>query len=66
MEETPHSKLETSGFAYTLLRYHANIRKALQQAFIDGIILSNPADRTKRPKAEPFFGNFYNQEELLK
>ena len=37
----------------TVIRYHANIRKALQYAFKKGFILTDPADRAERPKKGP-------------
>lgn len=52
--------------ANTVIHYHSNIRKALQYAFVTGIIPSNPADRVQRPKKQPFEGSIYNEEELEK
>ena len=52
--------------ANTVIHHHANIRKALQYAFITGLIPSNPADRVQRPKKQPFEGSIYNEEELEK
>ena len=48
----------------TILHYHANIRKALDNAMKLDIIPSNPADKIERPKKEQFIGNCYNLEEL--
>ena len=48
----------------TILHYHANIRKALDNAMKLDIIPSNPADKMERPKKEQFIGNCYNLEEL--
>ena len=48
----------------TVIRRHANIRKALQYAFTIGLIQSNPADRVQRPKKQPFSGSIYNDKEL--
>ncbi|OCN03039.1 tyrosine-type recombinase/integrase [Caproicibacter fermentans] len=50
--------------ANTVIHHHANVRKALQYAFITGLIPSNPADRVQRPKKQPFEGSIYNEEEL--
>ena len=50
----------------TVLRYHANIRKALQRAVNMELILSNPADKIEKPKAEKYVGKFYTREELQK
>lgn len=48
----------------TLLKYHANIRKALQYAYKTDKILNNPADKINRPKREKYFASYYNKEEL--
>ncbi|MDR1002430.1 MAG: site-specific integrase [Oscillospiraceae bacterium] len=48
----------------TVIRRHANIRKALQYAFKVGLIDNNPADRVERPKKSPFVGSIYNAKEL--
>lgn len=50
--------------ANTVIHRHANIRKALQYAFKIGLIDSNPADKTERPKKEKFVGSIYNEKEL--
>lgn len=51
--------------ANTIRKYHANIRKCLQEAFEDDKIPSNPADKVKLPKGDTFVGDYYNKEELL-
>ncbi len=48
----------------TVIRRHANIRKALQYAFKIGLIDNNPADRVERPKKNQFSGSIYNEKEL--
>lgn len=48
----------------TILRHHANIRKALQYIFKLGKIDSNPADRIERPQKNPFESDIYNEIEL--
>ena len=48
----------------TVIRRHANIRKALQYAFKIGLIENNPADRVERPKKNHFSGSIYNGKEL--
>ena len=58
-----HEMLQTRN-SNTVIRYHANIRKALQYAFKKGYILTNPADRVDRPKKSTFNQSFYNREEL--
>ena len=50
--------------ANTVIHRHANIRKALQELYVDGIINNNPADRIKKPIKEDFVVNIYNSEEL--
>lgn len=50
--------------ANTVIHYHANIRSALQYAFITERISSNPADKVLRPKKEPFVGSSYTAEEV--
>lgn len=49
----------------TVIRYHANIHKALEDAFKDGLIPYNYADRAHRPKEEEYIAEFYNRDELL-
>ncbi|MBO5158988.1 MAG: tyrosine-type recombinase/integrase [Lachnospiraceae bacterium] len=56
---------ETYGIsANTVNHRHANIRKALQDAFKIGLIKSNPADRLTKPKLDTFQSSVYNQNEL--
>ncbi|MFM9280524.1 site-specific integrase [Paenibacillus jiagnxiensis] len=50
--------------ANTVIHYHANIRSALQHAFITERILSNPADKVIRPKKDPFHGSSYTADEV--
>lgn len=50
--------------ANTIIHRHANIRKALQDAFKMGIISSNPADRLSRPKVDHFESEICNRNEL--
>ena len=38
--------------ANTVIRYHANIHKALSDAVKDGLITDNPAQRVRKPKGE--------------
>ena len=52
--------------AGTVKHYHSNIRKALQDAYVEDKILCNPADKVKLPQADPFVGDYYNQKELQK
>lgn len=48
----------------TILRYHANIRKALQYAVKCELILTNPADKVDKPKKEQYIATYYNKSEL--
>ncbi len=48
----------------TILRYHANIRKALQYAVKCELILTNPADKIDKPKKEQYIATYYNKAQL--
>ena len=48
----------------TVVKYHANIRKALDYAVQTDLIQSNPAIKVGRPPQEQFIADYYNQEEL--
>lgn len=48
----------------TILRYHANIRKALQYAVKCELILTNPADKIDKPKKEQYIATYYNKSQL--
>lgn len=48
----------------TAIHYHANIRSALQHAFITERINTNPADKVIRPKKEPYLGKAYSAEQV--
>ena len=48
----------------TVIRRHANIRKALQHAFQLDLIKSNPADKIERPKKNNYIASYYTGEEL--
>lgn len=50
--------------ANTVIHYHAVVRKALQYAVRNELIVSNPADMVDRPKLNKFIGSFYSQGEL--
>ena len=50
--------------ANTVNHRHANIRKALQDAFKVGLIKSNPADRITKLKIDTFETTVYNENEL--
>ena len=48
----------------TVVKYHANIRKALDYAVQTDLIQTNPAIKVGRPQQEQFIADYYNQEEL--
>lgn len=48
----------------TVIHRHANIRKALQYAFVTELIPSNPADKVQRPKKIPYVASTYNASEI--
>lgn len=50
----------------TILRYHANIRKALQYAVKCELILTNPVDKVDKPKKEQYIATYYNKSYLNK
>ncbi|MGL5514863.1 MAG: tyrosine-type recombinase/integrase, partial [Sporomusa sp.] len=52
--------------ANTVLRYHANIRKALDHAVKTELIVKNPADAVSLPKKEKFVGGYYTDLELAR
>jgi len=50
----------------TVIHFHANLRKALDEAFRENLIPYNFADKAHRPKANDYVAEYYNQYELLK
>jgi len=48
----------------TVLKVHANIRKALQYAVKMNMIPYNPADRVIKPKKQKYHGSFYTEEQV--
>jgi len=48
----------------TIHHYHANIHKALKDAFRTELIKDNPASRVTLPKKERFIADFYTVEEM--
>lgn len=48
----------------TIIRYHAIVRKSLEYAFQQDLILNNPADKVKPPKKNLFVGSFYSENEF--
>lgn len=49
----------------TVIRYHANIRKALHTAFKQGLVTSNQADLVDKPRKKRYITKTLNQEQLL-
>ena len=52
--------------ANTVRHHHANIRKALQCAFLQNMIPYNPADRVETPKVKPYEAEVFTLEEMAK
>ena len=50
--------------ASSVIRYHANIHKALKYAVKLDLIPGNPADKVERPKKEKFAASFYDADEI--
>lgn len=48
----------------TVVKYHANIRKALDYAVKTDLILTNPAIKVGKPNQEQFIADYYNEDEL--
>lgn len=63
IDEFYSEKLKTVS-ANTVIHYHANIRKALQDAYKNDLVPCNYADKAHRPKKADFISNYYNRDEL--
>lgn len=50
--------------ANTVKHRHANIRKALQYAYVTDLIPNNPATKVELPKIEKYVGHYYNATQL--
>lgn len=48
----------------SVIRYHANIRKALEYAVKMDYIAVNPIHKVEKPKKNSYIGNFYSVEEV--
>lgn len=48
----------------TIKNHHTVIRKSLQDALRNELIVSNPADLAKLPKKQKFIGNYYTLEQV--
>lgn len=57
--------LEQGYTTNTVIHYHAVLHQALACAVKNDYILSNPADRVKRPKKNKHISSFYTKEEIL-
>lgn len=57
--------LEQGYTTNTVIHYHAVLHQALAHAVKNDYILSNPADRVKRPKKNKHISSFYTKEEIL-
>lgn len=57
--------LEQGYTTNTVIHYHAVLHQALTYAVKNDYILSNPADRVKRPKKNKHISSFYTKEEIL-
>ena len=59
-----YEKLERGLSTNTIRRRHANIRKALQYAFINDLIPANPAAKVELPGPQPYQAHYYNAKQL--
>lgn len=57
--------LEQGYTTNTVIHYHAVLHQALAYAVKNDYILSNPANRVKRPKKNKHISSFYTKEEIL-
>lgn len=57
--------LEQGYTTNTVIHYHAVLHQALAYAVKNDYILSNPADRVKRPQKNKHISSFYTKEEIL-
>jgi integrase len=57
-------RLDAGVSGNTIHHYHANIHKALKDAYRQDLIPDNPASKVTLPRVEKFVGSFYTQEEL--
>lgn len=48
----------------TVIKHHAIIRSALQQAYKTKLVKENVADLVEKPKRTKYHGNYYNAEEM--
>jgi len=49
----------------TVLKLHANVRKALQHAYQIDMLPTNPADKVMLPKKKRFTGGFYDERQIV-
>ncbi len=63
--EELYQKIYAEGYTTnTVIHYHAVIRKALQAALKQGMILRNPADMLDRPKKNQYISSYYTSEQV--
>jgi len=49
----------------SVLKLHANVRKALQYAYQIDLLPTNPADKVMLPKKKRFSGGFYDEQQIM-
>ncbi|MCL2773933.1 MAG: site-specific integrase [Oscillospiraceae bacterium] len=64
IQEYYAKQLKNGLSANTVIKQHANIRKALQHAVKMNLIPYNPADRVTLPKKNEYHANFYTAEQI--
>lgn len=64
IEEYYKYLMESGVESNTVLHHHVLIRKALDYAAKNDLIMFNPADKVERPKKGNYHATIYNQEEL--
>lgn len=60
------SQYERGLSSNSVVKYHILIRECLQYAFVNDLVVSNVADKVKRPKVNKFKASFYSIEEIEK
>ena len=64
IQEFYNSQVKKGLSPNTVIKQHANIRKALQHAVKMNMIPYNPADRVTLPKKQPYHASFYTAEQV--
>ena len=60
------SQYERGLSSNSVVKYHILIRECLQYAFVNDLVVSNVADKVKRPKVNKFKASFYTIDEIQK